>query len=179
MGIFEREEKMYDEYEEIFNKYKNQSNNGILIPDNLRTNLEKNGRELLPEETVNKFRRIRSQYYANIINNKMKEYTYMEWVICIKEKILLDYALPLISSPLLFYPMLCGVYAEWEILYEISDIDEKFWMEHRDWKAFFAGIMKEAINQVDIDSEDEEYFYHLHEYLCEYLCGINEFIKNS
>lgn len=167
----EKKVKMHKEHEEIFNKYKNQSNNGILIPDNLRINLEKTGRDLLPEKTVNYFLTIRSSYYANVIKNKIKDYTYMEWVTCIKEKILLEYALPIFSNVLLFYPMLSGIHAEWEILYEISDIDEKFWMKHRKWKDFFIRIMKEAINKEGIDSEDE-YFY-------QYMCGINEFIKNS
>lgn len=167
MDVFEKKIKMHRKHEEIFNKYRNQSNNGILIPDNLRINLEKTGRELLPEKTVNYFLTVRCQYYANVINDKMKDYTYMEWVTCIKEKILLEYALPIIAGPLLFYPMLSGMHAEWEILYEISDIDEKFWMEHRDWKAFFVRLMKEAINQEDIAGEDE------------YLCRINEFIKTN
>lgn len=167
MDVFEKKINMHRKHEEIFNQYAYRSNEGVFIPDNLKNDLEKNGRELLPEEIVNEFLQVRSQYYANIINNKMKEYTYMEWVICIIEKILLEYALPIFSRVLIFYPMLSGINAEWEILYEISRIDEKLWLKHRDWQSFFIRVMKEAINQKGLVIEDE------------YLNGISKFIKTN
>ncbi|MDE6568335.1 MAG: hypothetical protein K2K70_11470 [Lachnospiraceae bacterium] len=43
------------------------------------------------------------------------------------------------------YPMLCGKNCEWEILYEITKIDEDFWNIHEGWKRFFVNIFDNAL----------------------------------
>lgn len=159
MNVFERQMEMYKNSQAVFEKYVTQTDKGIVLPDSIKENFEKTGNELLPTDTINHFLEIRSQYYANIINNKMKDYVYMEWVICLIEKVLLEYALPLFSRVLIFYPMLCGIFAEWEVLYEIAKIDEEFWDTHKEWKCFFVLLMKDIISKNKAFIKDE----YLHE----------------
>lgn len=37
---------------------------------------------------------IRSIHYYNVIIKKLKEYTLPEWIVCLNEKVLLEYAVP-------------------------------------------------------------------------------------
>ena len=47
--------------------------------------------------------------------------------------------------------MLCGEHCEWEVLYEISKVDENFWNMHKEWKLFF----KDIINNISYNNEKE------------------------
>ena len=56
--------------------------------------LSKTGRDLLPDETVEYFKEIRSINYYNVLNKTLSEYTFAEWYVCLDEKVLLEQCLP-------------------------------------------------------------------------------------
>lgn len=123
----------------------------------------KTGKDLLPEDKTKEFREVRSIHYHNVITKKLKEYNFPEWIVCLNEKVLLDYTIPIFSRVLAEYPMLCGMNSEWQILYEITKIDWVFWKTHRTWKMFFDEIIEEVILSKEqgglITPISEEYLY--------------------
>lgn len=110
-------------------------------------------------------------------NMKLKQYSFPEWIVCLEENVLLDYALPIFSRVLQEYPMLCGMQCEWQVLYEITKIKEDFWMIHKKWKEYFIEILKGFCSNYTkeelIDIFSEEYFYQFETFIG------NEDIKNN
>ena len=136
---------MLEENERVFEQYCRNEKSRVLISDAQKENLKKCGSELLNKEIKERFEETRSIYYHNILNMPLLEYTFPEWVVCLQEKVLLEYAIPIFSRVLVHYPMLCGKNCEWEILYEITKIDEDFWNIHEGWKRFFVNILDNVL----------------------------------
>lgn len=156
--IFEQHFAMLKSNEELFLKYKKIE--CIEISDKMQKDFLKTGKQLLKEENVERFLQIRSIHYYNVVMKKLEEYSLPEWFICISEKVLLEYAIPVFLRVLNHYPMLCGINNEWQVMYEISKIDIEFWNEHRDWKVYLDNIIdkiflenKEGKLAVDVPEE--------------------------
>ena len=66
---------------------------GMIIKMSNPDILSKTGRELLPDETVEYFKEIRSINYFNVLNKTLSEYTFAEWYVCLDEKVLLEQCL--------------------------------------------------------------------------------------
>lgn len=103
--------------------------------------LSKTGRDLLPEETVEYFKEIRSINYYNVLNKTLSEYTFAEWYVCLDEKVLLEQCLPRYSEKLDMDPLMPGLFSKGEILYRITLIDKAFWIDHPDWYEYFRTII--------------------------------------
>ena len=103
--------------------------------------LSKTGRDLLPEETVEYFKEIRSINYYNVLNKTLSEYTFAEWYVCLDEKELLEQCLPRYSEKLDMDPLMPGLFSKGEILYKITQIDKSFWTDHPDWYEYFRTII--------------------------------------
>lgn len=160
MDVFEKRLVMIRENEQIFKKYYRNEEIGIIICDDRKEDFKKKGSDLLNAEVKLRFEEVRSIYYRNIINNILYDYSFPEWVVCVEEKVLLEYAIPILSRVLKYYPMLCGKDYEWEVLYEISKIDENFWNIHREWKMFFEDIIRDILhsrNERKMDNISEKY----------------------
>lgn len=142
MDIFEKHFKMLESNEEIFKKYSIKEEKGLILSDEKKRDFCVKGKNLLSEEVTNYFLEIRSIYYQNIINNTLQQYSFYEWVVCLQEKVLLEYAVPIFSRVLYEYPMLCGMNCEWQVMYEITKIREDFWLPHIDWKIYFVEILR-------------------------------------
>ena len=93
----------------------------------------KKGRELLPPHIVKEFQEIRSIQYWNILNNRLSDYTWAEWLTCLKEKVLLEQCLPFVFEKLDIDPLIPGCFDRGEVLYAVTRIDKSFWNGHRDW----------------------------------------------
>lgn len=141
MNIFEKHFSMLKKNEEIFEKFKARECIGIKISENAKKDFFKTGKELLTIEKEKQFMEIRSIHYYNVIIKKLKEYTLPEWIVCLNEKVLLEYAVPVFSRVLNEYPMLCGMNCEWQVLYEITKIKQCFWDLHKEWKVYFVKII--------------------------------------
>lgn len=103
--------------------------------------LSKTGRDLLPEETVEYFKEIRSINYYNVLNKTLSEYTFAEWYVCLDEKVLLEQCLPRYSEKLDMDPLMPGLFSKGEILYKITQIDKSFWTDHPDWYEYLRTII--------------------------------------
>lgn len=175
MDIFQKRIKILKENEQIFNQYCGREELGILISDDKKHDFLKKGGELLEEEEKSYFEEVRSIYYHNVVNKTLCEFSFPEWVVCIEEKVLLEYAVPIFSRVLKVYPMLyvdvgiCdGEICQWKILYEVSKIDEFFWNKHIEWKNFFKNIIKDILDKnekKEITFIDDKYIIQFYDFL--------------
>ena len=169
MDVFEKHFEMLRKNEEIFKKYSVKTENGLRFSNNKEKDFYKNGKNLLSIEVIEYFLEVRSIHYHNVINMKLKQYSFSEWIVCLEENVLLDYALPIFSRVLQEYPMLCGMQCEWQVLYEITKIKEDFWMVHKKWKEYFIEILKRFCSNYTkeelIDIFSEEYFYQFETFI--------------
>lgn len=169
MDIFEKHFEMLRKSEEAFKKYSTRTENGLKIPDDREKDFCIEGRNLLSVDVITYFLEVRSIYHYNIVNMKLKDYSFPEWVVCLEENVLLEYALPVFSRVLQEYPMLCGMNCEWQIMYEIAKIKEDFWLLHKEWREFFVGILRQFCSKYAkeklIEIFSEEYSYQFREFI--------------
>lgn len=152
MDKFEGHFDMLRKNEKIFKKYSVKKQNGIAIPIDKEDDFKLKGKQLLSQEKANYFLEIRSIYCWNIVNMELKNYSFPEWVICIEESVLLEYAIPILSRVLQEYPMLCGKDCEWQVLYKLTKVEKEFWLSHKNWKEFFV----ELINRIFASNKKED-----------------------
>lgn len=143
MDIFEQHFTMLKKNKEVFEKYKVKENTGIKITDQEKKDYQKMGKDLMTIEKSEQLLEVRSIHYYNVVMKKLKDYSFPEWIVCLNEKVLLEYAIPVFSRVLKEYPMLCGLNCEWQILYEITTVDQEFWEKHIEWKKYFQKIVEE------------------------------------
>lgn len=155
-GVYERDilwgyedqlkyEKQCKNNEAIFEKYKLIECEEVKISEKKQKEYWKTGKELLTAEKAEQFMEVHSIYYDNVVMKKLNEYTLPEWFVCLDEKVLLEYAVPVFAGVLKEYPMLCGLRCEWQVLYAISGLDQEFWQMHKEWKKFFSEIIDNII----------------------------------
>lgn len=63
-----------------------------------------------------------------------------------------------------------GLYAQGELLYDVTQIDNDFWKNHQDWHEYFITRIKEAFNMLENDS-------HAIEIRQEYIDAYQRFLK--
>lgn len=169
MDIFEKHFEMLKNNEEIFRKYSIKDDKGLILSDEKKKDFYIKGRDLLSDEIAKYFLEIRSIYYHNVINNNLQQYSFYEWIVCLEENILLEYAIPIFSRVLQEYPMLCGMNYEWQVMYEIAKIKEDFWLAHIDWKIFFVDILKRFSSEYEdaelIEIFSKKYFYQFKKFV--------------
>ena len=118
--------------------------------------MNKTGRELLPENIVEEFLNSRSAIHVRIVCRTLSEYTRAEWVICLKEKVLLEQCLPYISEVLDGEPLSPGLFAKGELLYDVTQVDKSFWMSHTDWLEYFGKMIHSLLGMIENDSGAKE-----------------------
>lgn len=163
MNMFDLHFEMLRINQEIFEKFKLRENIVIEISENIKKDFIKNGKELLSLTEIEYFSEVRSIHYQNVVVKKLEEYTLPEWLVCLNEKVLLEYAIPILSNVLNEYPMLCGMNCEWQVLYEITNLEHEFWQTHKAWKAFYDEMIDKIILTYEQDNFEvlipEEYLY--------------------
>ncbi len=163
MNIFERHFTMLKKNEEVFEQFKMAEGIGIEISNKRRKDYLKIGKELLTIGMSEQFMEVRSIHYYNVVMKKLEEYTLPEWLVCLKEEVLLEYAIPVFSRVLQKYPMLCGMNNEWQVLYDITRVNQVFWQVHKEWKVYFNKIVDKILLEnrqgVFIMPIPEEYLY--------------------
>ena len=163
MNIFDLHFEMLRKNQEIFEKFKLRENIAIEISENIKKDFIKNGKELLSVKEIEYLSEVRSIHYQNVLVKKLEEYTLPEWLVCLNEKVLLEYAIPILSNVLNEYPMLCGMNCEWQVLYEITNLEHEFWQAHKAWKAFYDEMINKIILTYEQDDFEvlipEEYLY--------------------
>lgn len=165
IDLFEKHFSMLDKNQKIFEKYKTINSIGIEISEKRKKEYVKIGKELLPIEKSEQFREVRSIHYNNVVMKKLEEYTLPEWIVCLKEEVLLEYTIPVFSRVLHEYPMLCGMNREWQVLYDITNVNRVFWQEHKEWKAYFDKIIDKVILECKRDAMKVSI---PEEYLCQF-----------
>ena len=118
--------------------------------------MHKTGRDLLPVNIVEDFMNSRSALHVRIVCRTLSEYTRAEWIICLKEKVLLEQCLPYISEILEVDPLSPGLFAKGELLYDVTQIDKRFWMSHHDWLEYFRKIIYSVLNKIENDANTQE-----------------------
>lgn len=141
MNIFDKHFAMIERNLDIFEKNKMKENIGIRLSDDMKKDLLKTGKELLTKEKSQELIEVRSIHYYNVVMKILKEYSLPEWFACLEEKVLLEYAIPVFSGVLKVYPMLCGNKNEWQVLYEITQVNQMFWEMNKEWKEYFDDII--------------------------------------
>lgn len=170
MNLFEKHFEMLKRNQEIFEQYKMVENTGIIISDERQKDFLKTGKELLTIKKSEEFREVRSIHYYNIVIKKLEEYSLPEWFVCLKEGVLLEFAIPVFSRVLQMYPMLCGMNNEWQVLYEITQVSQDFWKLKREWKEY----LKQFLNEILFKYEQGAFAISIPE---EYLYKFKIFIK--
>ena len=130
------------EEEKIIMEYADKENRECL-PELI---FSKTGMELLPEETIEYFREIRSADYQRVLTRKLSEYTRGEWYVCLYEKVLLEQCLPYFMEELDSDPLTPGLFYKGEVLYRITLIDKTFWRSHKDWLEHTRTIVHRVLN---------------------------------
>lgn len=153
MDIFTKRANCMKESQRAFNRLAFNVNEGLEMPKSFKLNLEKLGSELLEPNDVERISKIRCIYYSNLLTNKLSDFSYFEWLVCLEEKVLLEYTIPLFSRVLFKYPFLYGLsYCKGEVICKILELGDTFWIYHSDWKNVYRKIVK---NIFELYSEDE------------------------
>ena len=113
----------------------------------------KTGQDLLPEEIVKEFMDSRSAVHIRVLKRTLSEYTWAEWLICLKEKVLLEQCLTYVSEKLDDDPLIPGLFSKGEVLYDVTRIDDDFWMSHQDWLEYFRTIINTVLDKLENDSD--------------------------
>jgi hypothetical protein len=116
----------------------------------------KTGRELLPEKIVKDFLEYRDAQHHNIINKRLSEYTYSEWLLCLYEKVLLEQCLPYIFEKVHLDPLAPGAFYKGELLYHITLIDKIFWSSHMELFASFKMIIDNVLDHMEKELDNSE-----------------------
>lgn len=149
--------------QEKFEQYKKTEDIGIKISEEKEKDLLKFGREFLSKEKSEQLMEVRSIHYHNVVTKVLGEYSLPEWLVCLHEEILLEYAIPIFSRVLANYPMLCGMNNEWQVLYEITILNQDFWMMNEDWKVYFDKLIEKVLFEYEQGGFNttisEEYLY--------------------
>lgn len=168
MDKFEKHFTMLKKNQEIFEQYKMTESIGIKISDIRQKDYLKVGRELLSIEKSEQFMEVRSIYYYNVVTKRLEEYTLPEWLVCLEEEVLLEYAIPIFSRVVENYPMLCGMNNEWQVLYDITRLNRDFWIMNTEWKVYFNKIVDKIFFEYGqgafVMSIPEEYLYQFKQF---------------
>lgn len=111
----------------------------------------KTGRELLPENIIKQFEEISCINYRNILENRLSEYTWGEWLFCLKEQVLLEQCMSFVFEMLDMNPLIPGCFFKGEVLYEVTRIDKSFWTAHEDWYEHIRTIIYKALSMNEMD----------------------------
>ena len=116
----------------------------------------KTGQDLLPEEIAEDFMNARSAVHIRVLKRTLSEYTWAEWLICLKEKVLLEQCLPYVSEKLDEDLLIPGLFSKGEVLYDVTRIDDDFWISHPDCLEYFRTIINTVLNKFKNDSDTPE-----------------------
>lgn len=169
MDVFEKHFNMLRESEEMYKRYCMKKEKGIVISIEEEKNFNIKGEKLLPSETIKYLKQFRSIYYWNVVDMELKNYSLHEWIVCVEESVLLEYAIPILSRVLHEYPMLYGGNSEWQVLYEITKINREFWAVHDSWGKFFieiiCSVLSGGMEQNLTDTIPQEYLYQFRDFI--------------
>ncbi len=137
---------------ENFEKYKSRTDLGIGNEVLSERILNMTGTELISDdEIIERFYQTRCIHHHNILTMPIKEYGGYEIVTCIHEKVLLEYAVPIMSRYLEVFPLTAGIYYKGEVLTKILDLDKGFWNRHRDWHFYFKELAIKSLEEHGVE----------------------------
>ncbi len=161
LEILEMRKKSFTEFE----KCKDNENLGIKIPNNIQNGFNKLGKEILSSKTCERLLEYRSIHYNNVVNEKLSDYNLPEWVVCLEEEVLLEYAIPILSRVLSHCPMMLGMNNEWEVLYLVVKVKSDFWRVNKEWKDYYKLLIDKAINNDNSNSIPQKYLMVFREFM--------------
>lgn len=110
---------------------------------------------IVDKQIINNLLEYRCTYNISL-NKTLKELNSFEIWEYLRESILLDYMVPLISRYIELSPLMPGAFFNGEILLIILNIDKTFWAKHRDWYLFFIDIAIDVANNHKEDGLNKE-----------------------
>lgn len=135
-----------------FEIYKNRTDLGIGNETLSERILNMTGIELISnEEIISRFRKVRCIHHKYILTKPIKEYGGHEISTCIREKVLLEYALPIMSRYLEVCPLTPGAYHIGEVLVDILELDQEFWGNHQEWYLYVKNLAVESVRTYGLE----------------------------
>ncbi|MDE7424420.1 MAG: hypothetical protein K2N51_12165 [Lachnospiraceae bacterium] len=166
MDVFERHFNLLRKSEKIFNTYYKDNTIGIPMPETYDEDILKKGKALLSKIQAEYFRQVRSMHYWNVLDKELGDLEYLDWLVCLEERVLLVYVIPLFSRVLEKFPMLYGGNREWQVLYEITTIDKNIWIEYPKWKIYLQKMICDSVFVKDVKSSiNKEYLYQFEKFI--------------
>ena len=170
MDYFERHFALIKKSEKIFKQHKMDPQIEIAGLPDIEEVYEKTGQDLLNKDIIEQFLSMRSVPHYKIVVKKLIDFTLSEWITCLNEKVLLEYSIPVLYKALSHYPMLYGTNDEWQVLFEITKVEESFWKTYRGLKKPFVAI----IDKVLYENAKENFYSSIKQ---EYLESMKDFVK--
>lgn len=166
MDVFERHFNLLRKSEKIFNTYYKDNTIGIPMPETYNEDILRKGKDFLTASQIEYFLQVRCMHYEDVVKNELGNLTYLDWLVCLEEGVLLIYAVSLFSRILEKYPMLYGGNNEWQVLYEITMIDKKIWNEYPEWEIYFKKLICNSVFEKDVKSSiNKEYLYQFEKFI--------------
>jgi len=144
------------DYMELFKNIESRTDIGIGLETLTEKMLDTTVCELINDKRIiNHLLEYRSTYYISL-NKKLKELNLSEILDYLREFVLLEYMIPLISRYIELYPLMPGAFFHGEYLFIIFQIDKSFWNAHKNWYFFFIGIVEDVLNNYKKEELNEK-----------------------
>ncbi|WPC42696.1 hypothetical protein [Clostridium sp. JS66] len=142
-------------YRELFKNIELRTDIGIGLETLTKKILETTVRDLISDKKIIEHLLEYRSTYSVSLNKKLGELNRIEIYEYLREFILLEYMIPLISRYIELWPLMPGPFFYGEFLFIIFRIDENFWNGHRHWYSFFIDIAKDVLNNCETEELDE------------------------
>ena len=146
------------DYMELFKNIESRTDIGIGLETLTEKMLDITVCELINDKRIiNHLLEYRLTYCVSL-KKKLRELNRSEIWEYLREFVLLEYMIPLISRYIELCPLMPGAFFHGEFLCIIFRIDKTFWNEHKNWYLFFIGIAKGVMNNYKKEELDEKVF---------------------
>lgn len=149
---------MNTEYRELFKNIESRTDIGIGLETLTRKSLDTTVCELINDKRIVDYLLEYRSTYSVSLKKKLGQLDRLEIWEYLREFVLLEYMIPLISRYIELYPLMPGAFFNGEFLYIIFQIDKVFWNAHQDWYIFFKGIAEDILNNYKKEDLNEKVF---------------------
>lgn len=127
--------------------------------------LLKTGAQIIANDTQTRELRMYRDagYICNILEWKLGDYGWGEWLTCLNLKLFPEYTVPVMSRMLSVNIFVPGFYYRGEILWRVWKLEGSVWTDHPDWRQYFAGLLEALFHQYSDDDLKrllDEYIYN-------------------
>jgi hypothetical protein len=146
------------DYVELFKNIESRTDIGIGLETLTKKILDTTVYDLISDKSIiDHLLEYRLTYYVSL-KKKLEELNRLEILEYLREFILLEYMIPLISRYIELCPLMPGAFFYGEFLFVIFQIDKTFWNEHKNCYIFFIDIAKAVLNNYKNKELDKKVF---------------------